>query len=82
MQDIAEKGEWEKIDGQLEALLLTMDRVRSLNFRHQAIAAHPEQAEQVLQHLHAMIDLCSARKEQISPLIAAFANTPEAPPEP
>jgi hypothetical protein len=80
--DIAEKGEWEKIDGQLQALLLMMEAVRSADSRSLASSGSPEQVEGVLRLLHSAVLLCSERKDQIAPLVNAFANAIDDPVKP
>lgn len=82
MLDIAEKGEWEKIDEQQQALLLTMETVCSSDSRYLTKTGSPKQVEQILQLLHSAILLCSARKDQIAPLVNAFAKAKNAPAKP
>lgn len=80
--DIAEKGEWEKIDGQLQALLLTMEAVCASNTQNLATLGGTKQIEQILQLLHSATLLCSERKDQITPLVNAFANAVNTPAKP
>ena len=72
--NIAEKGEWEKIDGQLQDLLLTMEAVCASSTHSLTQSGNTKQIEQILQLLHSATLLCSERKDQIAPLINAFAN--------
>lgn len=82
MLDIAKKGEWDQVDGQLQDLLLTMETLRSLDFRNLTEPSQRKQVEQLLELLGSTIQVCSERKDQIAPLINAFAiaiNTPGEP---
>ncbi|MGB4065195.1 MAG: hypothetical protein WBK19_15325 [Azonexus sp.] len=80
--DMAEKGEWEKLDMQNQELLLMMEAVCSSDSQFLIKIANPEQLEQILQLLHSAIHLCSARKDQIAPLVNAFAKAIDAPAKP
>ncbi|MBT9521003.1 MAG: hypothetical protein IV101_08910 [Dechloromonas sp.] len=80
--DIAEKGEWEKIDGQLQDLLLTMEAVCASSTQNLTKPGSIKQIEQILQLLHSATLLCSERKDQIAPLINAFANAIDTPAKP
>jgi len=72
---IGEKGEWEKIEELLHELLLLLDTVRAKGFIDLTKPGIPEKTERVLQLLRSATDLCSERKDQIAPLVNAFANT-------
>lgn len=80
--DIAKKGEWEKIDGQLQDLLQALETVRASNAKYLKNAGSVEQIEQILQLLDSAILLCSERKDQIAPLVNAFANALDTPAKP
>jgi len=82
LQDMAKKGEWEKLDSQNQELLLMMEAVRSLDSQFLTKTASPDQLERILQLLHSAIQLCSARKNQIAPLVNAFAKAIDAPAKP
>lgn len=79
---MAKKGEWEKLDSQNQELLLMMEAVRSLDSQFLTKTANPDQLERILQLLHSAIQLCSARKNQIAPLVNAFAKAIDAPAKP
>jgi len=72
---IAEKGEWDKIDELLQELLQTMETLRSKGFLDLTKPDVPEQIEHVLQLLHTASVVCSERKDQIAPLVNAFARS-------
>lgn len=80
--DIAGKGEWEKIDGQLRDLLLTMEAVCASSTQNLTKPGSTKQIEQILQLLDSAILLCSERKDQIAPLVNAFANALDTPAKP
>lgn len=75
---IAEKGEWEKVDGLLQDMLRTMETVRSSSYRN---LAAPD-IRKVLQLLDSALQVCSERKDQIAPLINAFASAIAPPAKP
>lgn len=79
---IAEKGEWEKMDEQLASLLPLMETVRATAFHRPPNALGREQIELVIDLLQTASNTCSTRKEQITPLINAFAKATEAPTKP
>lgn len=80
---MAKKGEWEKLDSQnQELLLMMMEAVCSSDSQFLIKTASPEQLERILQLLHSAIQLCSARKNQIAPLVNAFAKAIDAPAKP
>lgn len=76
--DISEKGEWEKVDGLLQDMLRTMETVRSSSYRN---LAAPD-IRKVLQLLDSALQVCSERKDQIAPLINAFASAIAPPAKP
>lgn len=80
--DTAEKGEWETLDERHQELLLTMETVCSADAQFLTKAASPAQIERILQLLHSAIEICSARKDQIAPLVNAFAKAIDAPARP
>lgn len=80
--DLAQKGEWERLDEELEGLLQIMEILRSTEFRPPASPGKRAQIEQSLQLLKAATDLCSTRKDQITPLINAFVQKIDAPTQP
>lgn len=82
MLDIAEKGEWGKIDEQLQELLLTMEAVCASSTQNLTKPGCTKQIEQILQLLHSATLLCSERKDQIAPLVNAFANAVNTPAKP
>jgi hypothetical protein len=59
-----------------------MELSKSTDFHHQSPPDRREKIEHVLQQLSVATDLCSKRKEQITPLINAFAKATEAPTKP
>ncbi|MBU1364320.1 MAG: hypothetical protein KKE51_10900 [Gammaproteobacteria bacterium] len=80
--DIAENGEWEKVDGLLQDLLRTMETVRSSNYRNLATPDIRKQVQEVLRLLDSALLVCSERKDQIAPLVNAFANAIAPPAKP
>lgn len=78
---IAEKGEWEKIDAQLEDLLLAMKTVCASSTQELKKIGSSAQIEHIVQLLHVATSLCSERKDQIAPLVNAFAKAIDSPPK-
>ncbi|PKO27893.1 MAG: hypothetical protein CVU32_02205 [Betaproteobacteria bacterium HGW-Betaproteobacteria-5] len=72
--DIAEKGEWEKVDSLLQDLLRTMETVRSSSNRNLTAPDFRKQVQEVLRLLDSALQVCSERKDQIAPLVNAFAR--------
>lgn len=80
--DIAGKGEWEKVDGLLQDLLLTMEIVRSSSYLNLVVPDIRNQVQEVLLLLDSALLVCSERKDQIAPLVNAFANAIAPPAKP
>jgi hypothetical protein len=79
---MAEKGEWEKVDGLHRELLLAMEAIWSSEPHYLTKAGNTEQVERALQLLHSAVSLCSERKDQIASLINAFTKSIDAPAKP
>lgn len=82
MLDIAEKGEWEKVDELHESLLQTLEAVRASGRHNLTAAGNIQKIEQIQQLLHTATQLCSERKGQIAPLVQAFAKATDTPAKP
>jgi hypothetical protein len=80
--DIAEKGEWEKFDGLHHELLLLMETLRSTVRLDPKQPDSIVQVERIQQLLQKTIALCSERKDQIAPLVNAFAKAIDTPTSP
>lgn len=80
--DIAEKGEWEKVDALHQELLQTLETVRAAGVRNLIAAGNIRQIEHVQELLHSATQLCSERKDQIAPLVHAFAKVMDTPAKP
>ncbi|AXS79197.1 hypothetical protein [Dechloromonas sp. HYN0024] len=82
MLEVAEKGEWEKVDGLHHDLLHTMDILCAPPPHDLTKAERAAQVRGVLLLLHDAVAVCSERKDQISGLVHAFAKAIDPPATP
>ena len=82
MLEVAEKGEWGKVDGLHGDLLQTMDILCAPPPHDLSKAERRVQVESVLRLLHDAEAACSERKDQIAGLVNAFAKATNPPPQP
>ncbi len=79
---VAEKGEWEKLDGLHGDLLQTMDILCAPPPHDLSNAERAAQVKGVLQLLDDAMAACSERKDQIAGLVNAFSKATTPPPQP